>query len=467
MPPRAISSRRQRLRNLSAVQLHSACADRVRYAPTGQHRERLYDPGRTFWLFLWQVLTGNISCSEAVLALLAGLALGDAGRVSENTAAYCKARGRLEDAALEEAMRGIAGDLESRCVHDELCHGRPLKVADGTSFSMPDTPGNQERFPQSRSQKPGCGFPVARVVVVFAMLTGAVLRATWDSLHVSERTLFHRLWDVFEKDDIVVADRGFCSFADFWMLQERGVDSIMRKHQGRTVGERTLKKLGKGDRLVVWFKGRGRPKWLDVETWKAMPSELTVREIEVNVEIPGFRTQKLLVVTTLLDDDLYPKATFAEIYRRRWLAELFLRDIKTQMGMEVLKCKSPAMIEKELRMFLIAYNLVRSLMLEAAQTHGRAVLRISFKRTIGALRQWIPLIHGARRRRKEVDRLTQELLHYIARLTVPHRPNRTEPRAVKRRPKPYQLLQKPRHEFHEAPHRNKWKPGQNAAHPEA
>jgi hypothetical protein len=413
------------------------------------------------------VLSGNISCAEAVLALLACLACEGGGGVSENTAAFCKARGRLEDAALEKAMRGVAEDLESRCAHDDLCHGRPLKVADGTSYSMPDTAKNQERFPQPRGQKPGCGFPVARMVVVFSMLTGAVLRASWDSLRVSERTLFRRLWDVFEKGDIVVADRGFCSFADFWMLAQHGVDSIMRKHQGRTVGERTLRKLGKNDRLVVWLRSRVRPKWLDKETWKAMPSELIVREIEVNVEAAGFRTRQLLIVTTLLDDTLYPTETFAEIYRRRWLVELFLRDIKTQMGMEVLKCKSPAMIEKELRMFLIAYNLVRSLMLEAAETYGCAVLRVSFKRTIGALRQWIPLIHGARGCKKEVDRLTQELLYYIARLAVPHRPNRTEPRAVKRRPKPYQLLQKPRHEFQEAPHRNKWKSGQKATHTEA
>jgi hypothetical protein len=466
MPPRGISRRLQELRDLSAVKLHCTCDGRVRYAPTAPHRDRIYGPTRTFWLFLWQVLTGNGSCSAAVLGLLAGLASEGAGRASQNTAAYCKARGRLENPALGETMRAVAEDLGKRCEDDDLCHGRPRKLLDGTSHSMPDTPQNQERFPQSRSQKPGCGFPVARVVVVFSMLTGAVLRAAWDSLRVSERTLFHRLWDVFEKDDIVVADRGFCSFADFWMLRERGVDSIMRKHQGRTVGERTLRKLGKNDRLVVWFRSRVRPKWLDEETWKTMPSELIVREIEVNVEIPGFRTHHLLIVTTLLDDSLYPTATFAEIYRRRWLVELFLRDIKTQMGMEVLKCKTPEMIEKELRMFLIAYNLVRSLMLQAAQTHGCAILRISFKRTIDALREWIPHIHGARRRRKEVDRLTHELLYYIARLRVPDRPGRTEPRAVKRRSKPYQLLQKPRHEFREAPHRNKWKPGQKAEHKE-
>jgi hypothetical protein len=460
MLTRRISSRLQRLRSLSATQLPSVCGNLVHYEPTLRHRDRIYSHERTFWLFLWQVLTGNVSCSETVQGLLACLAREGAGEVSENTAAYCTARGRLEDERLDETMRGVADGLESPSADDGLCHGRRLRIVDGTSVSMPDTPENQQRFPQPSGQKPGCGFPVARMVVVFAMSTGAILRAVWDSLKVPERTLFHRLWEEFEKGDIVVADRGFCSFADFQMLRERGVDCIMRKHQARSVGERTLRRLGKGDRLVVWTKSGSRPKWLDCETWKAMPSELTVREIEIHVEIPGFRTRHLLIVTTLLDKRLYPRDTFAEIYRRRWLAELFLRDIKTQMGMEILKCKSPAMIEKELRMYLIAYNLVRSLMLQAAQRHGGAVLRISFKRTIDALRQWIPVIHGACDRRNELDRLTRDLLYYIARLRVPDRPNRTEPRAVKRRPKPYQLLMKPRHEFREMPHRNKWKPTQ-------
>jgi hypothetical protein len=286
------------------------------------------------------------------------------------------------------------------------------------------------------------------------MATGAILRAAWDSLHVHERTLFHRLWDELKKGDILVADRGFCGFADFYLLLQRGVDCIMRNHQRRTKGVRLLKKLGKGDLLVAWRKSPICPDWLSRETWKMMPDEMTVRQVHVCVDIPGFRTKKIVLATTLLDPKLYPKALFAELYRRRWLAELFLRDIKTSMGMDILKCKSPEMVVKELLMYLIAYNLIRSIMLEAAQTHGCEPLRISFKRTADGLRQWAPAIRGARGAAR--NRLIEALLACVAKLTIPHRPDRAEPRAIKRRKKNFQLLNKPRKQFREIAHRNKY-----------
>ena len=322
---------------------------------------------------------------------------------------------------------------------------------------MPDTPENQKRFPQPKTQKPGCGFPVMRVAVLFSMATGAILRAAWDALRVHERTLFHRLWDELKAGDILVADRGFCGFADFYLLLRRGVDCIMRNHQRRTKGVRFLKKLGKDDLLVAWRKSHICPDWLSRAIWKTLPLEMTVRQIHLCVDIPGFRTSKIVLATTLLDPKLYPKALFAELYRRRWLAELFLRNIKTSMGMEVLKCKSPEMVVKEVLMYLIAYNLIRSIMLEAAQAYGGEPLRISFKRTADALRQWMPVIRGAHGAAR--SRLINTLLYYIARLTVPLRPNRCEPRALKRRKKNYQLLNKPRVEFREIAHRNHYKAG--------
>jgi hypothetical protein len=324
---------------------------------------------------------------------------------------------------------------------------------------MADTPENQKLFPQSERQTPGRGFPILRFVVIFSLATGAIVRVAWDSLKVHERTLLHRIWNHLEKGDILVADCGFCSFADFWVLLQRGVDCLMPNHQRRSTGQKPSKRLGNGDCLIAWIKTKVRPRWMEHEQWANMPEEMTLRQIDLAVEIEGFRTKKIVLVTTLLDSRLYAKSSFAALYRRRWYAELFLRGIKTSMGMDVLKCKTPEMVIKELTMYLIAYNLIRTLMIEAAETHGSDPLRISFKRTADALRQWSPIIRAAGADRETCERLTLSLLYYIARLTLPNRPDRTEPRAIKRRKKNYQLLNKPRREFKEIAHRNKYRAG--------
>jgi len=451
------ASQLQRLRKRPLHEIQALFGARVEFEPEDPGRDRLFPQHSTFWLFLSQILRGNVSCSETVQNALACLCRETGQTASPNTAAYCKARSRLEEEAIERAFAKVAENLESRCPASELVPGRRVRIADGSSLSMPDTPQNQQLFPQPKRQKPGCGFPVMRVAALFSMDTGAILRVAWDALRVHERTLLHRLWDELKKGDILVADRGFCGFADFWLLLQRGVDCIMRNHQRRTKGVRFLKKLRKGDLLVAWRKSPICPDWLPRETWKKMPDEMTIRQIHIHVNVPGFRTKKIVLATTLLDPKLYPKARFAELYRRRWLAELFLRDIKTSMGMDILKCKSPEMVVKELLMYLIAYNLIRSIMLEAAQTHGGEPLRISFKRTADGLRQWTPVIRGARG--ADRNRLIEALLACVAKLIIPHRPDRAEPRAIKRRKKNYQLLNKPRTEFREIAHRNKYAAG--------
>lgn len=320
---------------------------------------------------------------------------------------------------------------------------------------MPDTAENQAVYPQSWRQKPGCGFPVMRVVALFSLATGAILAVAKDTLRVAERTLFRRLWSRLDPGDVVLADRGFCGYADFVCLAQRGVDSVMRKNARRSVGATPGRRLGKGDRLVHWHKTGRCPKWLEPDAWKAMADRLTVREIHFVVDIPGFRTRAITVSTTLLDPQAYPTDAFIELYRRRWMAELFLRDIKTTLGMDVLSCKSPDMVHKELLMYLIAYNLVRALMLEASLRHGVPVHRMSFKGTLSTVREWAPILASASRTRRRA--LVDHLLAILARDPLPHRPNRVEPRARKRRPKNYQLLSKPRHAFKEIKHRNKHK----------
>lgn len=376
---------------------------------------------------------------------------------SPNTAAYCKARARLPEDALEGLWGEVTRRVQERAGGEGLWCGRRVKVADGSSLSMPDTPDNQAVYPQSSRQKPGCGFPVMRVVALFSLATGAMVALAKGALRVGERTLCRRLWDRLLPGDVLLADRGFCGYADFYCLAQRGVDSVMRNHQRRTVGLTPGRRLGKGDRLVRWHKTGRCPAWLDGAAWKAMPDRLTVRQIHFAVDIPGFRTRTITVATTLLDPTAYPKDAFIQLYRRRWMAELFLRDIKTAMGMDTLSCKTPHMVHRELLMYLIAYNLVRALMLEASLRHGVPVHRISFKGTLTTVREWAPVLAGARLTRKERQRLIDLLITVLARDPLPNRPNRVEPRARKRRPKNYQLLNKPRHEFTEIKHRNKYK----------
>lgn len=416
-----------------------------------------FPPSRTFWLFLTQVLSPNGSCREAVREALAWLYTERQEVASPNTAAYCKARGRLAVKPLETLSRKIAQRLEE-CVEDHgRWHGRAVKVVDGSTLSMPDSPDNQKRYPQPDGQKPGCGFPVLRLVVVFSLATGAVLASARSSLGTSEWTLFHRLWKHFRPGDVALADRGFSSFANFARLQKRGVDSVMRLHQRRKEGNQRLKRLGRGDWLVSWTKNPRPPQWAQRSFWESLPDTLIIREISITVPIPGFRSRRIVLATTLLDPKKFPKKSFADLYRRRWYAELFLRDIKTTMGMDILRCKSPNMIHRELAMYLIAYNLIRCLMVEAARHADLPVERISFTGTVVTIRSWRHLLTQNRTDPARTQTIFKLILWYIARDVLPHRPNRIEPRARKRRPKPYPLLNKPRSVFNDVPHRNRYR----------
>jgi hypothetical protein len=399
------------------------------------------------------------SCREALRKFLVWLFLEQGKTASPNTCAYCKARSRLRQKDIEDVHGQILGKTQEENKEKFLWYGRDVKVIDGSSVSMPDTPENQKAYPQPGSQKPGCGFPVMRIVAIFSLATGTLLALAKDALSVHERDLFRRLWHMFDPGDVALADRGFCSFADIYHLSLRGVDCVMRKHQARKVGQTLLKRLSKNDRLVEWHKTRSCPTWLTKEQWRAMPERITLREIKVVVKTPGFRTKRIFIVTTLLDPKEYPAHEFAQLYLMRWRAELYLRDIKIIMGMDILRCKSPEMVEKELWMHIIAYNLIRAVMAEAAVAYNVSICRLSFKGTAVTIRQWSQIL--ARRNLTEHQRngLYELLLYYIAKDKNPYRPNRVEPRAKKRRPKAYQLLTKPRKIFKEIPHRGKIKEG--------
>ena len=421
-------------------------------------RERVYSIRRTFWGFLSQVLNPGCPCREVVRQIQALFCLHHLGPVDEANGGYCQARGRLPLDTLQRLGHAIAAQADRLLpLAQQLWYGLRPKVIDGTTVSLPDTPKNQRAYPQSGSQKPDCGFPLLKIVGIFSLSSGVLLDYVKGNKHQHELALLHKLLDHFKPGDLALADRGFSSYVLLALLLLRGVGSLFRLHQARPADLRKGKRLGKNDRLVTWLKPWQKPRYLPHGLWKLIPSELSVRVLRFNIQIRGFRSQSVTLVTTMVDPKAYPAQELARLYARRWKIELWFRDIKTSMGMERLSCKSPRMVHKELEMFFIAYNLIRALMVEAGATHDVPVDRMSFKGTVDASRQYGIAIAQARSKKKQRE-LIGELLRVIARDQVPDRPGRREPRAVKRRPKPYPLLNKPRRQFKEIAHRNRyWK----------
>ena len=418
-------------------------------------RERVYSVRRTFFGFLYQVLKPDCPCREIVRQIQALFALHHGNRVDEGTSGYCQARARLPWDILPRLRCAIAARAQ-RAAH--LWHGLRVKVIDGTSTSAPDTAKNQHAYPQLRGQRPGCGFPLLKLVGIFSLATGALLDYAKGNKHQHELNLLQKLLDHFKPGDLVLADRGFNCYSLLAMLQLRGVHALFRLHSRRPADLRRGKRLGENDRLMLWRKPWPwqRPGYLSKTLWKRISLELSVRVVRFVLEVPGFRAQSVTLVTTLLDAQAYPAEELARLYARRWRIELWFRDIKTSMGMEVLRCKTPKMLHKELEMFFIAYNLICCLMAQATSAYDVPLERLSFKGTVDSLRQFSVAIAQARSRKKQ-RQLIMELLAIIARDQVPDRPGRREPRAVKRRPKPYQLLNRPRHLMKEIEHRNKYR----------
>jgi hypothetical protein len=332
-------------------------------------------------------------------------------------------------------------------------------VLDGTSVSMPDTAENQARWPQPTGQKKGCGFPVAKMLGVFCLSTGAWLGHALAKCCAHDLSQWHRVSHLLKRGDILLGDAGFCAWALMAELKARGVDSVFRLHQARSKDMRQGKALGRDDRLQVWPKPKSRratSPW-DAAMWLALPAQLEVRVIKVPIERKGFRTQCIWLATTLTESIIYPIEQMAELYYRRWSIELFFRDIKTTMAMEVLRCKTPDMVEKEIYMHATAYNAIRLLILHSAIEHQCELGRISFKGALDVICQWLPKAGSYADKPRKLAQWKDELFEAIAAVKNPLRPCRREPRAKKRRPKNYPLLTAPRHEYQEIPHRGKYR----------
>ena len=416
-------------------------------------RERLFTVRRTFWCFVWQMLKPKTACREVVRQLQALRHLQARKSLDENTSAYCQARGRLPAERLQAILPATAQVADRRSASRSLCQGRPVKVVDGSTVSLPDTPANQKAYPQVGNQKPGCGFPLLKFVVLFSLASGAILALAKGNRFQGELRLLRALWEELKSGDILLGDRGFSDYVTLALSVLRDVDVVARLHHARPADLRAGQYLGPQDRLLTWTKPKVKPPYLKAREWKAVPETLTVRIIRFQIAIAGFRPRRITLVTTLLDPELYPKEELAALYLRRWRLELCLRDLKTTLGMEQLRCQSPQMAEKELLVYLIAHNFIRWLMQEAATEHQVALERISFKGTVDAVRQFSSALAQARNR-KQRRALRDGLLQAIARDLVPERPGRREPRAVKRRPKAYALLNRPRAKYVDIPHRN-------------
>jgi len=459
-PPRQMSAYAQRLSRWSLNELSSSFPG-LREALLHLDfvfRERVFSPVVTFWMFLSQVLSDGASCQEMVAKALAALWLTEAKQASTDNSAYCQARKRLPESFLKRLAEQTASQLECQVNLKHLWMGRHVKIVDGSSLSMPDTAANQKSYPQPDGQKPGCGFPVMRLVVVFSLATGVLLRMARGSLRQSERALFQSLIDILQPGEILLADRGFCSFADIYVLMARGIDAVLRVPKYRLIGARGKKQLGRGDRLVEWIQSEKIcPAWMELKIWNEMPNKITLREITYSVPVKGFRSKRIVLATTLIDSKLFPKKAFVGLYLQRWKAELFLRDIKISLHMDILRCKTPEMIHKELWMYLIAYNLIRTLMWSAAQHQGVCVLSISFRSSLASIRQWVPWMVVLDSTLRRFSKTQNPFLDYLAQQLVPYRPNRIQPRARKRRLKNYPLLTAPRKRFKEIHHRNHYR----------
>jgi len=322
---------------------------------------------------------------------------------------------------------------------------------------MPDTPDNQESWPQPSTQKEGLGFPCMKLTGIFALASGALEDYATGTLHQHESVLFRSLWERLETGDVMLGDRGFCSYGALAGLSRRGIDSVMRLHHARKTRFREGQRLGENDRLVSWNKPQRTDAW-SREEWEALPGSLSLRLIRLYVNTPGFRTREVTLVTTLTDAKTYPADAIRALYAQRWEVELHFHQIKILLGLDILRCKSPELIEKETLMHLIAYNLIRLLMQQAANTHGAGLGRISFKGTLDTVRHFAAAIHAARATPRKQDALIAEMLAIIAADCVPERPGRSEPRAKKRRAKNYHLLTAPRSAMQVPPHRNRPRP---------
>jgi hypothetical protein len=424
---------------LSAESVRSAC-EKLQH----EFRERVFSPTITLWVFLTQVLSGDHSCREAVARLNFWRVVRRLKPCSPSTGSYCEARQRLPEQLFLELVRSTGRELAQQAEDAWLWLSRVVKVIDGSTLTMADTRENQGAYPQARTQAAGVGFPIARIVGVFSLAVGVVVDAAigpYKGKQTGENNLFRTLLGCFRPGEVALADGYYASFWDFALLVERQVDLVARVHHKRKIDFRRGLKLGRYDQVVAYVKPSQRPAWMDLSTYERLPDCLSIRQLRYWVAQAGFRTRVITLATTLIDADRYSADELANLYRRRWQAELHLRSLKSDLQMDHLRSKQPATVRKEFYTHLLAYNLIRGIMLEAAVAADVSPHQLSFKGALQAAGVFLGMVIADE---SDVSRFYAALVWMTSTHRVGDRPDRIEPRLIKRRPKPHKLLQEPR-----------------------
>ena len=414
----------------------------------GEDEDAVYTPAMTLWAFLSQVLFKHEqrSCIAAVMRVAVLLVTLQRKACSCNTGAYCRARAKLPQKVMRQLTIDLADGCENQLDEECLWRGRHVYLIDGTTLSMADTPQNQTAYPQQPQQQAGLGFPIVRAVVSLSLASGMLkdmATGPYTGKATGETALLRQLFDRFKPGDVLLADRYYCSYFMIALLMERGIDFVTRIHQRRPIDFRPGRRLGRNDHVVTWDRPQ-KPAWMDQETYERMPLSIEVREIRVHVDQPGFRVASFVAVTTLTNGHEYTIDDIAELYQRRWLVELDIRAIKVSLGMDILRCKTPEMVRKEMWTCLLAYNLIRRVLLQSAKASGNSPRQLSFTAAMQSIAaSWLAIVlsdDGA------ALALIEAGVANCAGHLVGRRPGRVEPRAIKRRPKPHDLLTKPRAE---------------------
>src|SRR5262245_8442175 len=407
---------------------------------------RIYTPAVTLWMFLSQVLSADHSCQDAVTRLLAWRVAGGLRRCSARTGSYCEARQRLPVELLQVLVREEGRELEAEADKNILWKGRHVKIADGTTATMPDTEANQAAYPRRRNQARGVGFPIARIMFVLSWTYGTVLDLAEGPMRgkkTGENTLLRQLDGALEKNDVLLLDRLLGSYQQIATCRDRGIDVVARQHHSRTTDFRRGRWLGTLDHIVTWHRPKFDSQRFDRAAWEALPETMPVRELRFHVTQPGFRPVDITIATTLLDPVAYPAADLAALYRERWHCELDLRSLKTSLQMTHLRCKTPEMVRKEIWAHCLAYNLIRKTMAASARHENVLPRHLSFKGAVQTMNSFAPYLALC-----VVDKceLWSELLTAIATHVVGNRPNRIEPRKLKYRLGKFTYMTRPRNE---------------------
>lgn len=413
--------------------MNQSCIKSIIEQSMPDHRERIFTPTFTLHVFNRQVMGLNKSCRGALMEVLPEYLVRTNSSFSTNTGAYCKARQRLPESFISDMAKASGEYLQSITSKAFKWKNREVKIVDGTTVSTPDTFENQEQYPQNPAQKIGLGFPIIRLTAIISLSSGAVLNIAMGDYYSSEHGLLREMLDQLSTGDILLGDRYYCSYFLLAHLQKLNIDAVFKINANRKVDFRKGQCLDHHDHIVAWEKNQ-KPVWMDKETYDELPAIIYMREIKKG---------KNIIVTTLLDAEKYSKNELIELYAQRWQIELDLRSIKEVMGMSILRCKTPEMIRKEIWMHLLVYNLIRLILVQCALIHKICPRNLSFMAALQAIPPFYKVIKM--NKEKEIRKiLYQHLLIAIIEHTIGNRPDRLEPREVKRRPKTYKLLLKPR-----------------------